>query len=328
MTVQPAENSTSPHRPMSLRDDRTGQQSVHREHRETSAVILRCLVVFLGVVWGLQISLAKIAGEDVGATSAGLLLMHILLATVFAIFQITKSQWFVPRRGEIGFYAVSAVLVNIAPLWLELTIAPHMSAGLLTLISCMSPVMTIVFVLLVRAEQLTWQCVLGVLFGVAAAVVVLVPKASIGDTGFGWTMLAFVLPALMAAYGVFMKHAWPRGRTPLQVSTGILIAGTVMLFPIHFATSALPIEELRTQYASAPLLMLALSIGLEFYLFALLIRLGGAVIASCADYVAVLAGLGWGFALFGERPDAGLWLAVGLAFIALWLICKQRDPVR
>jgi len=62
----------------------------------------------------------------------------------------------------------------------------------------------------------------------------------------------------------------------------------------------------------------------EFYLFALLIRLGGAVIASCADYVAVLAGLGWGFILFGERPDAGLWLAVGLGFMALWLICRQR----
>jgi drug/metabolite transporter (DMT)-like permease len=108
------------------------------------------------------------------------------------------------------------------------------------------------------------------------------------------------------------------------VSTGILIAGTVMLFPIHFATSALPLEEMRSQYASMPLLMLAISIGFEFYLFALLIRLGGAVIASCADYVAVLAGLGWGFILFGERPDAGLWLAVGLGLVALWLICRQR----
>ncbi len=233
-----------------------------------------------------------------------------------------------PSQREIGFYAVSAVLVNIAPLWLELTIAPHMSAGLLTLISCMSPIMTVAFVLLVRAEQVTCLRLLGVLVGAAAAIAVLIPKASIGDTGFGWTMLAFVLPALMAAYGVFMKHAWPRGRTPLQVSTGILIAGTVMLFPIHFATSALPFEEIHNQYTSIPLLMLAISIGLEFYLFALLIRLGGAVIASCADYVAVLAGLGWGFILFGERPDAGLWLAVALGFVALWLICKQRGPVR
>ena len=328
MTVQPAENRTNPRRAMPSREDLSGQQSAHQARRKTSAVILRCLVVFLGVVWGLQISLAKIAGEEVGATSAGLLLMHIFLAAMFAAFQITRGQWFRPCRREIGFYAISAVLVNIAPLWLELTIAPHMSAGLLTLISCMSPIMTVVFVLLVRAEHITWQRVLGVLFGVAAVVVVLVPKASIGDAGFGWTMLAFVLPALMAAYGVFMKHAWPSGRTPLQVSTGILIAGTVMLFPIHFVTSALPLEEMRIQYTSVPLLMLALSIGLEFYLFALLIRLGGAVIASCADYVAVLAGLGWGFVLFGERPDAGLWLAVGLGFMALWLICRQRGPAR
>ena len=328
MTVQPAGNRTSPLRARPLRDDRSGQQSAHRGSHKTSAVNLRCLVVLLGLIWGLQISLAKLAGEDVGATSAGLLLMHVFLATVFVVFQITKNQWFMPRLREISFYAASAVLVNIAPLWLELTIAPHMSAGLLTLISCMSPIMTVAFVLLVRAEQVTCLRLLGVLVGAAAAIAVLIPKASVGDTGFGWTMLAFVLPALMAAYGVFMKHAWPRGRTPLQVSTGILVAATVMLFPIHFATSALPLEELRNQYASMPLLMLALSIGMEFYLFALLIRLGGAVIASCADYVAVLAGLGWGFILFGERPDAGLWLAVGLGFVALWLICKQRGPVR
>lgn len=328
MTIQTAENRSSPRRVMPSREDMSGQQSAHRARRKTNAVILRCLVVFLGIIWGLQISLAKIAGEDVGATSAGLLLMHIFLATVFAAFQVTRGQWLVPNRSEIGFYAISAVLVNIAPLWLELTIAPHMSAGLLTLISCLSPIMTVVFVLFVRAEHITWQRVLGVLVGVAAVVVVLVPKASVGDAEFGWTMLAFVLPALMAAYGVFMKHAWPRGRTPLQVSTGILIAGTVMLFPIHFATSVVPLEELRTQYASVPLLMLAMSIGLEFYLFALLIRLGGAVIASCADYVAVLAGLGWGFVLFGERPDTGLWLAVGLCFMALWLICRQKGQAR
>jgi len=328
MTVQPAGNRTGSHSTIQSGEDLSGQQSVRHERGKTSAVILRCLVVCLGVIWGLQISLAKIAGEDVGATSAGLLLMHIFLATVFAAFQITKGQWFVPSQREIGFYAVSAVLVNIAPLWLELTIAPHMSAGLLTLISCMSPIMTVVFVLFLRAEHITWQRVLGVLVGVAAVVVVLVPKASIGDAEFGWTMLAFVLPALMAAYGVFMKQAWPRGRTPLQVSTCILIAGTVMLFPIHFATSALPLEEMRSQYASIPLLMLAISIGFEFYLFALLIRLGGAVIASCADYVAVLAGLGWGFILFGERPDTGLWLAVGLCFMALWLICRQREAIR
>lgn len=328
MTIQTAENRNNPRKAMPSREDLSGQQSTRRARRKTSAVILRCLVVFLGLIWGLQISLAKIAGEDVGATSAGLLLMHILLATVFAAFQIARGQWFMPSQREIGFYAVSAVLVNIAPLWLELTIAPHMSTGLLTLISCMSPIMTVVFVLFLRTEHITWQRVLGVLVGVAAVVVVLVPKASIGDAGFGWTMLAFVLPALMAAYGIFMKYAWPRGRTPLQVSTGILIAGTLMLFPFHFATSALPLEDLRTQYTSVPLLMLAISIGFEFYLFALLIRLGGAVIASCADYVAVLAGLGGGFILFGERPEAGLWLAVGLGLMALWLICRQRGATR
>jgi drug/metabolite transporter (DMT)-like permease len=311
-----------------LRVDVRSIQTSRKARDKISAGMLRFLVVLLGIIWGLQISLAKVTGEEVGATSAGLLLIHIFLATTFIAFQVFKGQMFIPTLREIGFYAVGTVLVNIAPLWLELTIAPHMSAGLLTLISSMSPILTVAFVMLLKAEQVTLQRMLGVLVGAAAAATVLIPQAAFGDATLKWTAIAFALPITLAAYGVFMRRAWPSGRTPMQVSTGILVAGTAILVPFHFTTNDLPFQELDNQYGSLPLLLLAVSIGAEFYLFSLLIRLGGAIIASCADYIAVLVGLGWGYMLFNERPDTGLWLAVGLGFLALWLICKQQKPLR
>jgi drug/metabolite transporter (DMT)-like permease len=164
------------------------------------------------------------------------------------------------------------------------------------------------------------------MLGLAAAVVVLFPVISFADNTPGWTGLAFLLPCTMAACGVFMKNAWPAGRSPLQVSTGFLIVGTALLTPVHFLTAAEPLEQLGGHVQSIPLLLLSVTIGVEFFLFSLLIRSGGAVVASCADYVAVLAGLGWGFVMFGERPNPGIWMAVGLGFLALWLICRPHQP--
>ena len=50
----------------------------------------------------------------------------------------------------------------------------------------------------------------------------------------------------------------------------------------------------------------------EFWCLSVLPRRGGAVLASCADFVAVFTGLGFGFLLFGEVP--GLWMVAAALF--------------
>jgi drug/metabolite transporter (DMT)-like permease len=72
-------------------------------------------------------------------------------------------------------------------------------------------------------------------------------------------------------------------------------------------------------YSSSGMLLLAATIGLEFYLVAILVRIGGAVVTSCGDFIALLAGLAWSHLIFGETPTMAMALAalIGAAAIKL-----------
>ena len=55
------------------------------------------------------------------------------------------------------------------------------------------------------------------------------------------------------------------------------------------------------------------------YKHPLLTRRGGAVLASCADFIAIGAGLVLGFVLFAEVPSPWMWAAAALCLVALTL---------
>ena len=298
-----------------------------RSFTRPAALLTAGLILLLGTVWGLQISLSKLTGLEQGATTGNLLFIHMILTAFFGANLLFRGRLFVPKFRETGFYLVSAILVNIVPLWLELTIAPHMSAGLLTLISSLSPITTVALVLLLGAEMVRWQRILGVLVGIASAGFVIVPQVTIGATGGFWIISALSLPVVAAIYGVFVKFYWPADRTPLQVAGATLAAGTALLLPVHFAASPAPITDIGLDTISMPLLALTLSIAVEFYIYALLVRSSGAVLASCADFIAVFAGFFWGFLIFNERLDPVLWPAVACALAALWLVCYRSRSV-
>ena len=52
---------------------------------------------------------------------------------------------------------------------------------------------------------------------------------------------------------------------------------------------------------------------------ALITRLSGAAFASCSDFIAICAGLGWGYLFFTEVPTAWMIAAACLCMVALRL---------
>ena len=92
------------------------------------------LLVILGSTWGLHFSIIKIASESgLGAegiaafTTAGVLLC-------LALISAGRRKWPSPTKSGLIFFAVCALLGWVLPLLIELTVARHLSAGLLTLI--------------------------------------------------------------------------------------------------------------------------------------------------------------------------------------------------
>lgn len=288
-------------------------------HRSNKPLALTVMLVALGAIWGLQVSLAKVAGGGDDTPLSQLLFIHLVLGGAFTVFLGLRGQGFLPSRQDVVFCVASAVLANIGPLWLDLTITPHVSAGIYTLIACMTPIFVVVLALILRCEPTGWRKIAAVVAGFASVSIVIVPGLSGGDS-FEWLLAALATPILGAVCCVFMMRYWPSGRTALQITTGILLAGCAILVPIDLATSAFARPARAGLDLDPALLALTLSIAVEFFLFSRIIRVGGAICASYADFVAVFAGLGWGFVFFGEQPTGWIGAAVLLGVVALALL--------
>lgn len=72
------------------------------------------------------------------------------------------------------------------------------------------------------------------------------------------------------------------------------------------------------------MLIFGLSFVIEFSIFAILTRIGGAVYASCADFIATGLGLFWAWVIFAEVPTPWMWIAA-IASVSTIFIIKHSD---
>lgn len=103
----------------------------------------------------------------------------------------------------------------------------------------------------------------------------------------------------------------------MQVATGNLVAGVVLLAPLMVSFGwTLNLSD-ATNVGTWSVLGFGFTVGMEFYLLALITRLSGAAFASCLDFIAICAGLGWGYVFFTEIPTIWLMAVACLYMVAL-----------
>jgi drug/metabolite transporter (DMT)-like permease len=278
----------------------------------TRQAVLCGLIVTLGAGFGLQYASARMMGLEGVAPMGALWLIHLGLSAVFTAVLMAAGKLFRPSFLHVCFFVVITVFTNIGQLGVELIAAHHVPAGELTLIVSLLPVFVLILSSAFRIEPVTPRRAGGMLLGVAASSAILLPSAMDNRVDLFWLAVAFIAPVSQSIGMILMARLWPKDLDPLQVATGNLVMGTVLLGPIASLSggSVLPAASAAGWVAT---LLFALTMAAEFYVFALLLRKGGATLASCADFIAVCAGLLFGFLLFGEIPT--MWM------IAAALLC-------
>lgn len=276
------------------------------------------LVGLLGTIWGLQYSTAKLISMDgVGAIET-LFVIHCILTVIFLAVLFRTGRQFRPTVEQAAFFGVIALLGNIMPLAVELFAAYHVSAGELALIISLTPVAVLGFAFLLQSEALTGRKLIGVMFGCIAGVAILLPAAIAGGhDNLLWLSVAFIGPLAGGLGNVLMAKHWPAKLDPLQVATGNLVAGTVLLFPTAIALGFPQGLAEVAHFADWAILGFGFTVGMEFFLLALITRMGGAAFASCSDFIAICAGLGWSYLFFTEIPTMWMIAAACLCVVAL-----------
>ncbi len=284
------------------------------------------LLFILALTWGSSFIFIKHAVATMPPMTLATGRMAIGAALLLVI-ALAKGQALPRGRGLWGRMIFLGVIGNSLPFfligWGEQFTPSNLAAILMATIPSFVIVLAHFFT---QDEPMTLGKGLGAVFGFAGVIALIGVDAlrGLGDVVIG--QMAILAGAMSySLYGINAKRLPPLGSEMLVGM--ILVAGLIPLIPVWLIHD----QPWRIAPAADAWFALAwlglLSTGAGNLLFFLLLRRVGAGFGSFNNYLVPLMGVGWGFALAGEKPSwnalAALVLILSGLALARWL-----KPVR
>ncbi|MEZ5668211.1 MAG: DMT family transporter [Alphaproteobacteria bacterium] len=282
------------------------------------------MLLFLGGMWGLAFSLAKI-GRTGGippmsytfwqALGGGTILLCVCLARGMR-----------PRLGWpfLRYYLFAGIVGFAAPNANMVVVLNFVPAGVMAVVMPLVPVLTYLLAIGLRMERFAAVRAAGVAFGLAGAMLILLPSASLPSPEMaGWVAVGLITPVLYAVGNIGMARWRPQGPGghSLALACGMTLAGSLAMACAMAVTGQfyLPGQDgwqLRDWAMSGQIAITAVA----FVVFFELLRMVGPVVAGVVAFVITCAGILWGMAIFGETHSAWVWAAVALVLVGLVLV--------
>lgn len=283
------------------------------------------VLLFLGVVWGLTFSLAKIAAEGGGAP-LGITFWQALFGAAFlGVVAVVRRRRLSVKPWALQLYVLCGLLGSAIPGVLFFYAASRVPAGVLSITVTVVPILTFVLSALFGLDRFGFMRIMGVIFGALAVVLLVAPEQSLPDPGAApWVLAACVGSACYAVENLIIALRMPDGADPFMVTFGMFLAATAMLAPLVIATdSFVPLIWPWGPVEWSILAMAAVS-ALAYGLYIYLIAWAGPVFASQVAYAVTIAGVFWGMALFDERHSPWIWLSLSLMLAGLALVTPRK----
>ena len=138
-----------------------------------------CLLVLMGLGWGLDYALLKIASEA-QLPSLGVAAVLSLGGGLVLITVSWSTRRAVPITAcHLRYYAICGLLSTAGPLYFQMLVARHIPVGVLAIVVTTAPIFTYFFARLLHLERYSWRRIAGIGFGLAAALLLLAPDASL-----------------------------------------------------------------------------------------------------------------------------------------------------
>jgi drug/metabolite transporter (DMT)-like permease len=228
------------------------------------------------------------------------------------------------RRHLLSYLVIGALAVGV-PMSLLTYAAPHLPAGLQTIVLALSPPLTYFLGMLARIERFRVLGLLGLAFGFAGVLIIIVGlglEESAPDA-WRWFALSLIAPMLFACSNLAAALLRPPLSSSLSMAAGMLVGSSAMLIPIMAIAGQASVPT----GAGAIAALIAASINAVFFvLFFEIIRLAGPTFFAQFNYLAVLAGVGWSIAIFGEGLSIYFFVAMLLMFAGVFLSARGAAP--
>ena len=229
-------------------------------------------------------------------------------------------------RAHLRVYGLTAAIGFSVPLLALTFVAGKVPPGVISLTLTLTPSFTYLFALALRSDRWRLMSVGGIVFGLAGVLVIIVPRESLG-TGIaaGWLLLAMAAPLGYALNNVMIPFIRPPATTSMQLSTGVLLTSTLILFPVMLIIDG---PVLLTEFSGAAIWATIWAAAADVAIFMCLfeiIRRAGPVFFAQLNYVSVAASVIWAFLIFGDTFTVWVWGAIALMAVGLGFANKGAN---
>lgn len=295
-------------------------------HARPNGLLTPALLAVNGTLIAGIYAFAKVAGTH-GIAALGVLAWQVLFAAI-VMMAVVALRGELPRLtgANLRYAGVAGLLGITGPNLVTFAALAHLPAGLIGVITALSPLFTYALALMLRVERPSALRAAGVVLGLAGVLAIVLPRGALPTPdALPWALLAIAAPLLLAGGNVFRSLAWPRDLKPMSAAALLLVLQALLLVPAAVAMGQFeaPRALLRQQDVA---LLGAGALTAAFYLGAFeLQKRGGPVVVGQLGYVITIASLAIGMLAFGERYPAGTFVAVAVVLAGVALV--NRRPV-
>ncbi|HIG14164.1 MAG TPA: DMT family transporter [Gammaproteobacteria bacterium] len=283
------------------------------------------ILLFLGIVWGLSFSLARMATES-GIHPVMINYWSCLIgASLLSPYCLFTKQIPPITRSLVGFYLICALLGSVIPGTLYFYAAAHVSAGVLSITIATVPLLTFIAAAIFRIEKLSYKRILGILCGISSISLLVLPESSLPDPKAApWVIMMVLAAACYAAEGLVIATRAPPRVNVFVVVTAMLITAVIVMTPIVWLTGTFEVMPWPFSRSSWAILGMSVIMATAYGAFYYLIVLAGPVYASQTAYLITLSGVLWGILIYDETHSAWIWVSLAVMMIALTLVKPQE----
>ncbi|ESW93686.1 transporter [Mesorhizobium sp. LSJC269B00] len=226
---------------------------------------------------------------------------------------------------RLRYFFITAAVSYAVPNLLMFSAIPHLGAGYTGIMFTLSPVITLVFSILLGVRRPNTLGSIGIAVGFIGAVMVAVTRGEAGQPAdVYWVLVGLLIPVSLAAGNIYRTVDWPEGTGPIELAVGShLASATLLLIGILALFGLSAFAPLR----AVPLVVVAqvASASAMFAFFFRLQAVGGPVYLSQIGYVAAAVGLFAGTIFLGEHYQLLTWAGAVIITIGVIITTKAQS---
>ncbi|KNG92549.1 DMT family transporter [Pseudaestuariivita atlantica] len=276
----------------------------------------------MGAGWGMTIPLTKLA-VSTGYGHFGLIFWQMVIGVVIlgAVLVVRGRLPLRPTRVQVGVWLLIAVIGTIIPNSASYQAAFHLPAGIMAIAISTVPMFAFPIALILGADRFGWTRMTGLLCGLAGVVILSAPGLTLSAAALSlWVLVALIAPFFYGIEGNVVAKYGTAGLDPVQVLFGASALGAVLVLPLALISGQW--IDPRPPYDIADLgLLLTSSIHAVVYAgYVALVGRAGAVFSAQVAYLVTAFGVIWSMLILGERYTGGLWIALAVMMLGLFLV--------